>query len=303
MTLCVAACGVDGDVRVHPASGRQHWVEDDMTTDIAFRRIDHLRFFVGNARQSAYFYRNAFGFDVVAYAGLETGVRHEAGYVLRQGEITFVLASPLSADHPENSRLRHRTATASQDIAWRSTTSPAAYARRPVRGAVGAGRADAWRKTTAAMNSPRSAPMATPRTASSTATDTTAFSPPVSSRSTATGTSPRPFHPVGLKAIDHVVAQRRRRQDAGVGEVLRTGARVLPPGPLRRQGHQHRVHRLDVEGGAGRPRPDQVPDQRAGQGQAAVADRGVPPVLRRPRRPAHRDGHRRHHRDRPGDAQ
>ena len=52
---------------------------------ISAPRIDHVRFFVGNARQSAYFYRNAFGFDVVAYAGLETGVRHEAGYVLRQG--------------------------------------------------------------------------------------------------------------------------------------------------------------------------------------------------------------------------
>ena len=43
--------------------------------DIPLRRIDHVRFFVGNARQSAYFYRNAFGFDVVAYAGLETKVR------------------------------------------------------------------------------------------------------------------------------------------------------------------------------------------------------------------------------------
>ncbi len=75
------------------------------STDIPFRRIDHLRFFVGNARQSAYFYRNAFGFDVVGYAGLETGVRHEASYVLRQGDITFVLASPLGPDHPENSRL------------------------------------------------------------------------------------------------------------------------------------------------------------------------------------------------------
>ena len=48
---------------------------------LPLRRIDHLRFFVGNARQSAYFYRNAFGFDVVAYAGLETRVKHEAGYV------------------------------------------------------------------------------------------------------------------------------------------------------------------------------------------------------------------------------
>ena len=72
---------------------------------LPLRRIDHVRFFVGNARQSAYFYRNAFGFDVVAYAGLETGVRREAGYVLRQGDITFVLVSPLVADHPDNTRL------------------------------------------------------------------------------------------------------------------------------------------------------------------------------------------------------
>ncbi len=73
--------------------------------DVPLRRIDHVRFVVGNARQSAYFYRNAFGFDVVAYSGLETGVRDEAAYVVRQGEITFVLASPLTAEHPENARL------------------------------------------------------------------------------------------------------------------------------------------------------------------------------------------------------
>src|SRR5215510_14778792 len=72
---------------------------------LPLRRIDHVRFFVGNARQSAYFYRNAFGFDVVAYAGLETRHRHEAGYVLRQGQITFVLNSPLSWNHHEAYRL------------------------------------------------------------------------------------------------------------------------------------------------------------------------------------------------------
>ena len=77
-----------------------------MTKDtLPLRRIDHVRFFVGNARQSAYFYRNAFGFDVVAYAGLETRVKHEAGYVLRQGHINFVLVSPLSGEHPESQRL------------------------------------------------------------------------------------------------------------------------------------------------------------------------------------------------------
>src|SRR3954464_5657097 len=73
--------------------------------DVTLRRIDHVRFVVGNARQSAYFYRNAFGFDVVAYGGLETGLRQEAGYVLRQGEITFVLTPPLPPDHPDSRRL------------------------------------------------------------------------------------------------------------------------------------------------------------------------------------------------------
>jgi 4-hydroxyphenylpyruvate dioxygenase len=73
--------------------------------DLPLRRIDHVRFFVGNARQSAYFYRNAFGFEVAAYAGLETRSKNEAGYVLKQGKITFVLVSPLSSQHPESQRL------------------------------------------------------------------------------------------------------------------------------------------------------------------------------------------------------
>src|SRR5215213_3199528 len=76
-----------------------------MSDPLPLRKIDHVRFFVGNARQSAYFYRNAFGFDVIAYAGLETRQKHEAGYVLRQGHITFVLISPLSWQHPDSQRL------------------------------------------------------------------------------------------------------------------------------------------------------------------------------------------------------
>ena len=83
-----------------------------MSDSLPLRRVDHVHFFVGNARQSAYFYRNAFGFEVVAYSGLETGNKNEAAYVLKQGDITFVLTSPLRADHPENSRLTACTATA-----------------------------------------------------------------------------------------------------------------------------------------------------------------------------------------------
>src|ERR1700692_1284142 len=65
---------------------------------------DHVEFYVGNARQSAYFYRAAFGMNLVAYAGPETGVRDRASYVLQQGKVRFVLTTPIRsgneiADH------------------------------------------------------------------------------------------------------------------------------------------------------------------------------------------------------------
>ena len=101
---------------------------------MALKRIDHVRMFVGNARQSAYFYRNAFGFEVIAYAGLETGVRHEACYVLRQGDITFVLASPLRGDHPDAQRLvRHGDGV--QSIALEVDDVTAAFEAAVARGA------------------------------------------------------------------------------------------------------------------------------------------------------------------------
>jgi 4-hydroxyphenylpyruvate dioxygenase len=104
--------------------------------ELPLRRIDHVRFFVGNARQSAYFYRNAFGFDVLAYAGLETKIRHEAGYVLRQGNITFVLASPLGEQHPEAQRLiKHGDGV--QDIAIEVDDVTTAYTTVLARGARG----------------------------------------------------------------------------------------------------------------------------------------------------------------------
>ena len=56
---------------------------------------DHIEFYVGNAKQAAHFYQTAFGFQPLAYAGPETGVRDRASYVLVQGKIRLVLTSPL----------------------------------------------------------------------------------------------------------------------------------------------------------------------------------------------------------------
>ena len=105
------------------------------STPVSLRRIDHVRFFVGNARQSAYFYRNAFGFDVdrLRRPG-NHGQKHEAGYVLRQGNITFVLASPLSAGPSRQPAARSSTATACRTSPSKWTTCAAAYRRgRPPR--------------------------------------------------------------------------------------------------------------------------------------------------------------------------
>ncbi|MCD6062502.1 MAG: hppD [Flavipsychrobacter sp.] len=61
---------------------------------------DHIEMYVGNAKQAAHFYKTAFGFQSLAYAGPETGVRDTASYVLQQGKIRLVLTTALRSGHP-----------------------------------------------------------------------------------------------------------------------------------------------------------------------------------------------------------
>ncbi|HSY67559.1 MAG TPA: 4-hydroxyphenylpyruvate dioxygenase, partial [Edaphobacter sp.] len=65
---------------------------------LPLKGTDHVEFYVGNARQAAYFYRAAFGMSLVAYAGPETGQRDRASYVLQQGKVRFVLTTALRTD-------------------------------------------------------------------------------------------------------------------------------------------------------------------------------------------------------------
>jgi len=65
------------------------------TDFLPLKGTDHVEFYVGNARQAAYFYRTAFGMSLVAYAGPETGQRDRASYVLQQGKVRFVLTTPM----------------------------------------------------------------------------------------------------------------------------------------------------------------------------------------------------------------
>jgi len=71
-------------------------VQVPVATDfLPLKGTDYVEFYVGNARQAAYFYRTAFGMSLVAYAGPETGQRDRSSYVIQQGKIRFVLTTAL----------------------------------------------------------------------------------------------------------------------------------------------------------------------------------------------------------------
>jgi 4-hydroxyphenylpyruvate dioxygenase len=62
--------------------------------------IDHVEFWVGNAKQASFYFQQAFGFAPWAYAGLETGVRDRASYVVTQGDIRFAFSGALGPESP-----------------------------------------------------------------------------------------------------------------------------------------------------------------------------------------------------------
>jgi 4-hydroxyphenylpyruvate dioxygenase len=72
---------------------------------LPLKGTDYVELYVGNAKQAAHFYKTAFGFQSLAYAGPETGVRDRASYVLVQNKIKLVLTTPLRPDHPISAQL------------------------------------------------------------------------------------------------------------------------------------------------------------------------------------------------------
>jgi 4-hydroxyphenylpyruvate dioxygenase len=97
---------------------------------------DHLELWVGNAKQAAYWYERALGFELVAYAGPETGVRDRASYVVRQGEIRFVLTSALR-EASEITQHVSRHGDGVKDIALAVPDATEAYRQAVQRGARG----------------------------------------------------------------------------------------------------------------------------------------------------------------------
>ncbi|NNM24589.1 MAG: 4-hydroxyphenylpyruvate dioxygenase [Phycisphaerales bacterium] len=88
--------------------------------------VDHVRFFVGNAKQSAMFYAYAFGFQIAQLSDLTTGSRQQASYLLTQGNIRILLTTGLHADHPAQREVA-RYGDGVKDIAVTVDDATAAY--------------------------------------------------------------------------------------------------------------------------------------------------------------------------------
>ncbi|MEJ7822992.1 MAG: 4-hydroxyphenylpyruvate dioxygenase [Chitinophagaceae bacterium] len=78
---------------------KQQPIKENTTDFLPLQGTDYVEFYVGNAKQAAHYYKTAFGFQSLAYAGPETGVKDKASYVIRQNKLTFVLTTPVRADN------------------------------------------------------------------------------------------------------------------------------------------------------------------------------------------------------------
>ena len=96
--------------------------------------LDHVEFWVGNARQASAYFRALWGFTPVAFSGLETGVRDRASYVMRQNDITIVLTAPLTPDG-EIAEHVHRHGDGVRDIAFAVNDATASWRETTTRGA------------------------------------------------------------------------------------------------------------------------------------------------------------------------
>ena len=101
---------------------------------LKIKRIHHIEFLVGNARQAAYFYRKGFGFSQTAYRGLETGERGVTSYALAQGRIKFLFTTPLNANQPGSAHIsKHSDGV--RDVALQVEDADKAFEEATRRGA------------------------------------------------------------------------------------------------------------------------------------------------------------------------
>lgn len=102
---------------------------------LALKAIDYVEFYVGNAKQAAHYYRTAFGFTPVAYAGLETGVRDRISFVMQQRNIRLILTGALTPDSEIAEHVK-KHGDGVKDIAFEVDDAAAAFNLAVQRGAI-----------------------------------------------------------------------------------------------------------------------------------------------------------------------
>jgi len=110
--------------------------QKSQTDFLPLNGTDFVEFYVGNARQSAHYYRSAFGMKLVAYRGPETGTRDRASYLLQQDKIRFVLTTPLQPDGPIAEHIKLHGDGVHEIALW-VEDADAAYRETTKRGARG----------------------------------------------------------------------------------------------------------------------------------------------------------------------
>jgi 4-hydroxyphenylpyruvate dioxygenase len=102
---------------------------------LKLKKIHHIEFWVGNARQAAFYYRKGFGFSQTAYSGLETGTRDASSYVLTQGKANLMFTTPLKPEHPASQHIREH-GDAVRDVALHVEDADQAFEEAVRRGAT-----------------------------------------------------------------------------------------------------------------------------------------------------------------------
>jgi len=108
---------------------------EQQTDTFPINGTDFIEFYVGNAKQAAHFYRNVFGYRIVAYRGPETGTRDRASYVLEQGKVRLVLTTALRPDSDIAGHV-HKHGDGVKDIALWIDDARKAYKLAVERGAT-----------------------------------------------------------------------------------------------------------------------------------------------------------------------
>ena len=110
-------------------------VDTTVQNPLGLKRIHHVEFYVGNAKQAEFYYRKAFGFSRAAYSGLETGNRETTSYLLKQNNVNFVLTTPLNPEHPAAEHIKQH-GDGVRDIAFLVEDADHAFNEAVKRGAA-----------------------------------------------------------------------------------------------------------------------------------------------------------------------